>query len=89
MEKICPSEFFKDYQNCTSPKGECNLKSLKSSRVYVFPNCTRNHIIILFVGPGTGLRTGPQSHLVVVVVVVVVVVREFKILTANYRLRLK
>ena len=30
------SEFFKDDQNCTSPKDECNLKSLKNSRVYVF-----------------------------------------------------
>ena len=39
------SEFFKDDQNCTSPKDECNLKSLKNSRMYVFPNCTRNHTI--------------------------------------------
>ena len=34
-EKTCTSEFFKDYQNCTSPKDECNLKSLKNSRVHV------------------------------------------------------
>ena len=38
-------EFFKDDQNCTSPKDECNLKSSKNSRVYVFSNCTRNHTI--------------------------------------------
>ena len=36
--KTCTSEFFKDYENCTSPKDECNLKSLKNSRVYVFSN---------------------------------------------------
>ncbi len=36
MEKTCTSEFFKDDQNCTSPKDECNLKSLKNSRVYFF-----------------------------------------------------
>ena len=41
------SEFFKGDQNCTSPKDECNLKSLKNSRVYVFSNCTRNHTIIV------------------------------------------
>ncbi len=35
-KKTCTSEFFKDDQNCTSPKDECNLKSLKNSRVYVF-----------------------------------------------------
>jgi hypothetical protein len=27
------------------PKDECNLMDLKNSRVYVFPNCTRNHAI--------------------------------------------
>jgi hypothetical protein len=27
----CTSELFKDYQNCTSPKDECNLKSLRNS----------------------------------------------------------
>ena len=43
------SEFFKNDQNCTSPKDECNLKSLKNSRVYVFSNCTRNYIILLLV----------------------------------------
>ena len=26
-------------------KDECNLKSLKNSRVHVFPNCTGNHTI--------------------------------------------
>ncbi len=35
-KKACTSEFFKDDQNCTSPKDECNLKSLKNSRMYVF-----------------------------------------------------
>ena len=35
-KKTCTSEFFKDDRNCTSPKDECNLKSLKNSRVYVF-----------------------------------------------------
>ena len=44
-KKTCMSEFFKDDQNCTSPKDECNLKSLKNSRVYVFSNRTRNHTI--------------------------------------------
>jgi hypothetical protein len=29
---------FSDYQNCAFPKDECNLKSLKNSRVYVFSN---------------------------------------------------
>ncbi len=29
-------EFFKDDQNCTYPKDQCNLKSLRNSRVYVF-----------------------------------------------------
>jgi hypothetical protein len=38
---------FKDHQNCTSPKNECILKSWKNSRVYVFPNCTRNHTITM------------------------------------------
>ncbi len=37
-KKTCTSKFFKDDQNC-------NLKSLKDSRVYVFSNCTRNHTI--------------------------------------------
>ncbi len=36
MEKTYTNEFFKDDQNYTSPKDECNLKSLKNSRVYVF-----------------------------------------------------
>ena len=44
-KKTCMSEFFKDDQNCMSPNNECNLKSLKNSRVYVFSNCTRNHTI--------------------------------------------
>ena len=44
-KKTCTSEFFKDDRNCTSPKDECNLTSLKNSRVYVFSNCTRNHTI--------------------------------------------
>ncbi len=46
-KKTCTSEFFKDDRNCTSPKDEFNLKSLKNSRVYVFPNCTRKHSNIL------------------------------------------
>jgi hypothetical protein len=47
-KKTCTSEFFKDDQNCTSSKDECNLKSLKKSRVYVLPNCTRiNHLLLL------------------------------------------
>ena len=44
-KKICTSEFFKDYQNCTNLKDECNLKSLKNSRVYIFSNYTRDHTI--------------------------------------------
>ncbi len=35
-KKTCTSEFFKEDQNCTSPKDKCNLKSLKNSRVHVF-----------------------------------------------------
>ena len=27
-KKTCTSEFFKDYQNCTSPKDECNLNDV-------------------------------------------------------------
>jgi hypothetical protein len=30
LGKTCTSEFFKDDQNCTSPKDECNLKCLKT-----------------------------------------------------------
>ena len=45
LEQTCTSEFFKDYQNCTSSMDECSLKSLKNARVYVFSNCTRNHTI--------------------------------------------
>ena len=33
-KKTCTSEFFKDDRNCTSPKDECNLKSLKNSIIY-------------------------------------------------------
>jgi hypothetical protein len=44
--KTCTSEFFKDYQNCSSPKDERNLKSLKNSRLYVFPNA-RETILLL------------------------------------------
>jgi hypothetical protein len=44
-EKRAPVSFFRDDQNCTSPKDKCNLKFLKNSRVYVFPNCARNHTI--------------------------------------------
>ncbi len=33
-KKTCTSEFFKDDRNCTSPKDEWNLKSLKNSRLY-------------------------------------------------------
>jgi hypothetical protein len=46
-KKTWTSEFFKDCQNCPSPKDECNLKSLKNSRVFVFSNCTRNDTILL------------------------------------------
>ena len=35
-KKTCTSEFFEDDRNCTSPKDECNVKSLKNSQVYVF-----------------------------------------------------
>ena len=44
-KKTCSSEFFKHDQNCTRPKDEYNLKSLKNSRVVCFSNCTRNHTI--------------------------------------------
>ena len=40
-------EFSKDYQNCTSPKDECNLKSLKNSRVYVFFQIARETKLLL------------------------------------------
>ena len=46
-KKTCTSEFFKDDQNCTSPKDECNLKSLKNSRVYVFFQIARETILLL------------------------------------------
>ena len=39
------SEFFKDLKIAPSPKDECYLRSLKSSRVHVYPNFTRNHAI--------------------------------------------
>jgi hypothetical protein len=42
-------EFSKDYQNCTSPKDECNLKSLKNSRVYVFLQIARETILLLLI----------------------------------------
>ena len=34
-------EVFKDFQNSMSPKDKRYLRSLKNSRVRVFPNCTR------------------------------------------------
>ena len=47
-KKTCTSEFFKDYRNCTSPKDDWNLKSLKNSRVHgFFSNSTRNHTLLL------------------------------------------
>ena len=33
-ELICTSEFFKNYQNLTSPQGELNLNFLKNSLNY-------------------------------------------------------
>ena len=48
LEKTCTSEFFKDYQNCTSLKGECKLKSLKNPQakcMFFQIACTRNHTI--------------------------------------------
>ena len=36
-------------QNSTSPKDECYLRSLKNSRVHVYPNFTRNHAITYFI----------------------------------------
>jgi hypothetical protein len=38
---------FQRPQNSTSPKDECYLRSLKNSRVPVYPNFTRNHATIL------------------------------------------
>ena len=35
LELICTSEFFKKYQNLTSPQGELNLNFLKKSRVQI------------------------------------------------------
>ena len=40
------SDFFKDYHNCTSPKDECNLKSLKNSQVLFF-QIARETILLL------------------------------------------
>jgi hypothetical protein len=48
-KRTCTSEFFKDYQNCTSPKDECNLKSLKNSRVYVFFQIAQKPYYYLFI----------------------------------------
>ena len=36
LKKTRTSEFFKDYQNSTTPKDECYLRSMKNSRVRVF-----------------------------------------------------
>ena len=36
MKKSCHNKFFKDDQNCTSLKDECNLKILKTRRTSVF-----------------------------------------------------
>jgi hypothetical protein len=36
MKKTCHNEFFKDDQNCTSLKDECDLKFLKTWRASVF-----------------------------------------------------
>ncbi len=46
-KKTCTSEFFKDDRNCTSPKNECNLKSLKNSLVHVFFQIARENILLL------------------------------------------
>ena len=35
MEHAQVHEFFKEHRNSTSPKDECNLRSLKNSRVHV------------------------------------------------------
>ena len=45
-EKTCTSEFFKDDPICTSPKDECNLKSLKNLLVYV-SQIARETILLL------------------------------------------
>ena len=35
LELICTSEFFKKYQDLTSPQGELNLNFLKKSRLQI------------------------------------------------------
>ena len=47
LKTTCTSEFFKDDRYCTSLKYECDLKTLKNSRVYVFPNCTLESVLLL------------------------------------------
>ena len=38
LKKTRTSEFFKDYQNSTTPKDECYLRALKNSRVLLLIN---------------------------------------------------
>jgi hypothetical protein len=43
---------FQRLQNSTSPKNGCYLRSLKNSRVHVYPNFTRNHsnyLLIIYI----------------------------------------
>jgi hypothetical protein len=49
LKTTCTSEFFKDDRYCTSLKYECDLKTLKNSRVYVFPNCTLETVLLLII----------------------------------------
>ena len=37
------TKFFKDYQNSTSTKDDCYLRSLKNSQAHDFPNYARNY----------------------------------------------
>ena len=49
LKTTCASEFFKNDRYCTSLKYECDLKILKNSRVYVFPNCTLESVLLLII----------------------------------------
>ena len=46
LKKTRTSEFFKDYQNSTTPKDECYLRALKNSRVLLLINNIHDKLLI-------------------------------------------
>ena len=46
-EKTCTSDVFKDDQNCTNPKDECNLKSLKTHECVVFQILRETELLLI------------------------------------------